>query len=402
MSNEKQEYEMGTLCLHAARRDGSGAIVAPISVTVAHEPQSLTQHGPYVYSRVSNPTRGRLEETIARLEDGTEGFAYATGQAAEEAVVGALRHHPYRPPVGEILHTHIIVHDDIYGGTRRLFNSYENTPGFQVSYVDMRQEGVIAAAVCPATKLVMCETPTNPFVNILDLRRISDETDSVAAENGQTIWKVVDSTLAPPVLQRPLQHGFDGSLHSATKYINGHGDLLAGLISARSGTFSTILRTLQKTVGNVLGAFECFLVERGIKTLDVRMERICENASAIAAYLADHTRAQRVYYPGLPDHPQHELAKRQMNGRFGGVVSVKFNATSAELDAIIARLELFPLAEGFGHFESEINHTATMSHGSLTDEQRAAAGITHNLIRFSVGGENKKDLLECLKRALAL
>jgi cystathionine gamma-lyase len=321
---------------------------------------------------------------VAELEGGIRGLAYASGQAATAGVLDLL-------DAG----SHVIAPVDFYGGTRRLFNEVRRRiAGLDFSFVDMTDATQVAAAIRPETRLVWVETPTNPLLRLVDLAAVA----ALGRERG--ILTVVDNTFATPYLQRPLEHGFDLVMHSATKYLGGHSDVLGGIVVARDFELGKRLVSLRSASGGVMGPFDAYLVLRGIKTLALRMERHCANALAVARYLDTHPTVERVYYPGLPTHPQHALATRQMTA-FGGVVSCVVRGDRATVGRVLDGLTVFTLAESLGGVESLAGHPATMSHSSVPPADRLAMGIPDNMIRLSVGIEDERDLVADLARALA-
>jgi cystathionine gamma-lyase len=363
----------------------TGAIMTPIYATSTYVQESPGVHKGYEYSRTQNPTRMAYERCIADLESGTQGFAFASGMAGTATILDLL-------PQG----AHVLASDDLYGGTYRLFTRVrERSAGLGVSYVDLGDRAAIEAAIRAETRLIWIETPSNPMLKLVDLAMVAE----IAKKRG--ILSVADNTFASPAVQRPLEHGFDLVMHSATKYLNGHSDMVGGIVVAgENKELAERMAFLQNAVGAVAGPFDSFLALRGLKTLALRMERHCENALAIAEHLAAHPKVARVHYPGLKSHPQHALARRQME-RFGGMVTAELKGDLATARRFLERVEIFALAESLGGVESLIEHPAIMTHASLPPEQRRALGIDDTLIRLSVGIEDIDDLIDDLDQALA-
>ncbi len=326
-----------------------------------------------------------MQAAVANLEGGTAGFAFASGMATTSTVLELLDSG-----------SHIIAMHDLYGGSYRLLeNVRKRSAGHDVSFVDLTQPTALEEAIRPNTRLVWIETPTNPLLKLVDLSAVA----AVARKHG--LMTVCDNTFATPFSQRPLEHGIDIVVHSATKYLNGHSDSVGGVaVVGDNGALRDRLAYLQNAVGAISGPFDCFLILRGIKTLALRMERHCANALAIARFLERHPRVERVHYPGLESHPQHALAKRQMNGCYGGIVTAVLKGTLDETRRVLERCELFSLAESLGGVESLIEHPALMTHASLPAAMRASLGINDGLIRLSVGVEDVNDLIAELQRAL--
>jgi cystathionine gamma-lyase len=362
----------------------TGAIMTPIYATSTYVQSSPGVHKGYEYSRTQNPTRMAYERCVADLESGAQGFAFASGMAATATVLELL-------DAG----AHVVASDDLYGGTYRLFTRVrERSAGLRTSYVDLGDRAQLEAAITPATRMIWVETPTNPMLKLVDL--------AVVAEIGRKrgILTVADNTFASPIVQRPLELGIDLVMHSATKYLNGHSDMVGGVVVVGDDReLAERLAFLQNAVGAVAGPFDSFLALRGLKTLALRMERHCANALAVARFLERHPRVARVHYPGLESHPQHDLAARQMHG-FGGMVTAELAGSLAEARRFLERVEIFALAESLGGVESLIEHPAIMTHASLPPEQRAALGIGDTLVRLSVGIEDEGDLLADLDQAL--
>lgn len=364
----------------------TGAVMVPIYATSTYVQSSPGEHKGFEYSRSHNPTRFAFERCIADLESGTAGFAFASGLAAASTIL-------------EVLDSgaHVIASDDLYGGSFRLFDKVrKRSAGLTFSFVDMGDLAAIEAAITPATKMIWVETPTNPMLRLADLSGIA----ALAKKHG--LITVADNTFASPFVQRPLELGFDIVMHSATKYLNGHSDVVAGVaVVGDNAEIAEKLKFLQNAVGAVLGPFDSFLALRGVKTLALRMQRACDSALAIAKWLSTRKDVERVIYPGLPSHPQHELAKRQMLGGFGGIISVELKGDVNTAKRMLERTRLFTLAESLGGVESLIEHPAIMTHASIPADQRAALGISDTLIRLSVGIEDCEDLIADLSEALA-
>jgi cystathionine gamma-lyase len=386
MTGQRNRHGLATRGIHAGQAPDptTGAIMPPIYATSTFVQSSPCVHKGYEYARTHNPTRMAYERCIADLESGTRAFAFASGLAAEATVLDFLDHG-----------SHIVASDDLYGGTYRLFTRVRaRSAGLETSYADLRDRAALEAAIRPETRLVWVETPTNPLLHLVDLAMVAE----VARARG--IYAVADNTFASPCVQRPLELGFHLVLHSATKYLNGHSDMVGGVVVVgEDAELGERLSFLQNAVGAIPGPFDCFLALRGLKTLALRMERHCANALAIAKHLARHKRVRRVHYPGLPDHPQHALALRQMTG-FGGMVTIELEGGLAEARRFLERVELFALAESLGGVESLIEHPAIMTHASLPPERRAALGIGDSLVRLSVGIEDEADLIADLDQAL--
>jgi cystathionine gamma-lyase len=359
-----------------------GAVMAPIYQVSTFAFQGVGQPGPFDYSRSGNPTRKMLETCLASLEGGTHGFALGTGMAAETTVLGLLH-------AGD----HIIVHNDLYGGTYRLLVSVVAKQGIEVEFVNLRDLAALRAAIRPATRMIWTETPTNPLMNLLDLAAIAE----VARQH--KITTVCDNTFLSPYFQKPLDLGIDVVLHSTTKYINGHSDVVGGALIVRNEALAQEIGFLQNALGTCQAPFDCFLVLRGIKTLPLRMEAHNKNTLTIAHWLEAHPGVAQVLHPGLTSHPQHALALRQMTG-FGGTFSFRVKGGRDAALRLLSRVRLFTLAESLGGVESLIEHPWTMTHVSMPEEARAAAGITEDLIRISVGIEHADDLVADMEDAL--
>ncbi|WP_419253358.1 trans-sulfuration enzyme family protein [Caulobacter sp. ErkDOM-YI] len=364
----------------------TGAVMVPIYATSTYVQSSPGEHKGFEYSRSHNPTRFAFERSIADLESGTAGFAFASGLAAASTILETLDSG-----------AHVIASDDLYGGSFRLFDKVrKRSAGLKFSFVDMGDLSAIEAAITSETKMIWVETPTNPMLRLADLAAIA----ALAKTRG--LITVADNTFASPYVQRPLELGFDIVMHSATKYLNGHSDVVAGVaVVGENAELAAQMKFLQNAVGAVLGPFDSFLALRGVKTLALRMERACQSALTIAKWLEARPDIGRVIYPGLESHPQHELAKRQMLNGFGGIISVDIKGGLAPARRMLERTRLFTLAESLGGVESLIEHPAIMTHASIPAEQRAALGISEGLVRLSVGIEACSDLISDLEAALA-
>ncbi|WP_337244463.1 cystathionine gamma-synthase [Luteimonas sp. gir] len=380
------QWALGTKAIHAGQSPdpSTGAVMPPIYATSTYAQSSPGEHQGFEYSRTHNPTRFAYERCVAGLEGGSRGFAFASGMAAAATLLELL-------DSGD----HVIAMDDLYGGTYRLFERVRTrSAGLTFSYVDLTDPDAFDAAVTDRTKLVWIETPTNPLLKIVDIQAIAER----AHRRGLRV--VVDNTFASPIVQRPLEQGADIVMHSATKYLNGHSDMVGGiLVVGDDADLAEQIAFLQNSAGAVQGPFDSFLALRGLKTLHLRMRAHCENAQALAEFLEGHDAVAQVIYPGLPSHPQHALAKRQMDG-FGGIVSVRIKGGHAAAQRFCERTELFTLAESLGGVESLVNHPAVMTHASVPPARRAQLGIHDDLVRLSVGVEDLGDLRADLDRAL--
>lgn len=377
---------LGTRAIHAGQAPdpSTGAVMTPIYATSTYAQASPGVHQGYEYSRSHNPTRFAYERCIAALEGGAHGYAFASGMAATATIL-------------ELLDTgsHVVCMDDVYGGTYRLFERVRRrSAGLDFSWVDLADPGAFEAAIRPQTRMVWIETPTNPLLKLVDIARIAER----ARSRGLIV--VVDNTFATPILQRPLELGAHIVMHSATKYLNGHSDMVGGIaVVGEEGELSERMTFLQNAVGGVQGPFDSFLALRGLKTLHLRMRAHCENAQALAEWLQTHPAIEKVVYPGLPSHPQHALARRQMSG-FGGMISVYLRGGIDAARSMMERCELFAVAESLGGVESLINHPAIMTHASVPLENRTRLGIADSLVRLSVGVEDVEDLRHELAGAL--
>jgi cystathionine gamma-lyase len=386
MTAAQQPLRFDTLAIHAGQRPDptTGAIMTPIFQTSTYVQSSPGVHQGFEYSRTQNPTRHALEACIAALEGAAHGVAFASGCAATHAVLSMLR-------AGD----HVIASDDLYGGTVRLFNRVlADRCGIQFTYVDLSDPAAIHAAFQGNTKLVWLETPTNPLLKVIDIRAAAN----AAHQHGALC--VVDNTFMTPYFQRPLSLGADIVVHSMTKYINGHSDVVAGIALTSDASLAQELHFIQNSVGAVPGPQDCFLILRGVKTLGVRMRQHAESAMTVARFLEAHPAISRVLYPGLESHPQHALAKQQMSG-FGGMITCSLKGGLSASRQMLERCQVFALAESLGGVESLIEHPAIMTHASLPAERRAALGIDDGMVRLSVGIEDIQDLLADLERALA-
>jgi cystathionine gamma-lyase len=381
------DWGLGTRAIHAGQSPdpSTGAVMPPIYATSTYAQSSPGVHQGFEYSRTHNPTRFAYERCVAGLEGGRRAFAFASGLAATSTILELLDSG-----------SHVICMDDVYGGTFRLFERVRRrSAGLDFSFVDLTDPGAFEAAIRPNTRMVWVETPTNPMLKIVDLRAVS----AIAKKHG--LLMVADNTFASPILQRPLEHGADIVMHSATKYLNGHSDMVGGMaIVGDNADLAEQMAFLQNSVGAVQGPFDSFLALRGLKTLHLRMKAHCENAQALAEWLQTHPAIEQAIYPGLASHPHHALAARQMDG-FGGIVSIRVKGGYAGAQRFCERTELFTLAESLGGVESLVNHPAVMTHASVPVERRAALGIHDDLVRLSVGVESLADLRHDLQRALA-
>ena len=388
MSDHARELHFATRVIHGGQQPDplTGAVMPPIYATSTYVQSSPGVHKGFDYSRTRNPTRDALQAAVANLEGGAAGFAFASGMAATATVLELLDSG-----------SHIVAMHDLYGGSYRLLqNVRRRSAGHDVSFVDLTDLAALESAIRPTTRLVWVETPTNPLLKVVDLSGVA----AIARKRG--LLCVCDNTFATPFVQRPLEHGFDIVVHSTTKYLNGHSDSIGGAAVVReNGDLQERLGYLQNAIGGVPGPFDSFLTLRGIKTLALRMERHCANALAIAEFLAGHPKVAKVHYPGLASHPQHAVAKRQMTGGFGGIVSAVLRGNLDDARRMLERCHLFALAESLGGVESLIEHPGLMTHASLPAEMRASLGIGDGLIRLSVGVEDVNDLIAELRHALA-
>jgi len=385
--SKKNKEGFETRAIHAGQKADptTGAVMMPIYTSSTFEQESPGVHKGFDYSRSINPTRKAFEECIASLENGEVGFGFSSGVAAISACVELLS-------PGD----HVIAMNDLYGGTVRLFNEIKTlSQGIEVTYVDMTDMQNVLEAKTDKTKMIFVETPTNPLLRVVDLSAIAD---FAKAEN---ILSVCDNTFASPYVQQPLNHGIDIVLHSATKYLGGHSDLIAGalVIGKKDDALVAKMANIVNSLGPITGAFDSYLILRSLKTLAVRMERHCENALAIAKHFESHKEISEVIYPGLTNHPQHELASKQMKG-FGGIISMNIKGGLEKSKSFLERTEIFALAESLGGVESLIEHPALMTHASLPKDRREKIGISDGLVRLSVGLESLDDLIEDIEQAL--
>ena len=379
--------KFNTKTIHGGQKpeEATGSVMPPIFQTSTFAQSSPGKHKGYGYARGANPTRTALENSFAAIENGTNGFAFASGMAAIDCVLRLLK------PGDEV-----IAGDDLYGGTYRMFTQLFQKYGLEFSYVDMNSVENVEKVITQKTKLIWIETPTNPLMKIADIEAISLKVKDINSE----ILIAVDNTFATPYLQRPLDLGADIVMHSATKYLGGHSDLIMGALMVKEEVLAKEIHFIQFAAGAIAGPMDSFLALRGIKTLHIRMQRHCENGIRVAHFLENHPKVGAVYYPGLENHPSHEIAKKQMKD-FGGMVSFKLKDESREATfQFLENTKLFTLAESLGGVESLVNHPVTMSHASIPKQERLKIGITDNLVRLSVGIEDIEDLLADLEQAL--
>ncbi len=386
MPDPSPTHGFATRAIHAGQAPdpATGAVVTPIYATSTYVQTSPGVHQGFEYARSQNPTRFAYERCMADLEGGAAGFAFASGLAATSTVLELL-------DSGD----HVVALDDIYGGTRRLFEQVRRrSAGLRFSYSTLQDQAALEAVLTPQTRMIWVETPSNPLLKLVDLAMVA----AVARARG--ILTVADNTFATPWAQRPLEYGFDLVLHSATKYLNGHSDLIGGVVVCRGQELAERLSYLQNAIGGIAGPFDSFLALRGLKTLSLRMERHSANALRIAGWLEQHPKIERVLYPGLPSHPQHVLAQRQLRPGFGGMISAVVRGPLAEVTRFLSCCRLFTLAESLGGVESLIEHPAIMTHASVPPEVRQQLGFVDGLVRLSVGIEDVADLLADLAQAL--
>lgn len=382
---QAKDKKFATRTIHAGQSPdpSTGAIMPPIYATSTYVQESPGKHKGYEYSRTQNPTRMAYERCIANLEGGRHGFAFASGMAATSTILEMIDSG-----------SHVVAMDDLYGGTRRLFHGVrERSAGLEFSFVDLTDKSAAEAAIRDNTRMVWIESPSNPLLRIVDLPGIA------SLASGRDLLVVCDNTFATPYLQRPLELGCDIVMHSATKFINGHSDMVGGIVATSDNAFAEQLGYLQNSVGAVAGPFDSFLALRGVKTLDVRMQRHCSNAQAIAEWLERDKRVDSVLYPGLSSHPQHSLAKQQMDG-YGGIVTFFIKGDIENAREFLERCAVFALAESLGGVESMVDHPAIMTHASVPEARRRELGISDQLIRLSVGIEAIDDLIADLDQAL--
>lgn len=387
MSKSSRTQGLGTRAIHAGQSPdpSTGAIMTPIYATSTYVQQSPGVHKGFEYTRSHNPTRFAFEDCVASLEGGSKGFAFASGLAATSTILETLDSG-----------SHVIAMDDMYGGTFRLFERVRRrSAGLDFSYLDLNDEAALKAALQPNTRMIWVETPTNPMLKLVDLGKLG----KFARKHGLIL--VVDNTFCSPMLQRPIEFGADIVMHSATKYLNGHSDIVAGIaVVGDNAELREKLSFLQNAVGGVAGPFDSFLALRGLKTLHLRMRAHCENAMELARWLQRQPTLKRVIYPGLKSHPQHALAGKQMDG-YGGMISIEVNGGLRKARRMMERCKLFGLAESLGGVESLINHPAIMTHASVPADKRKRLGISDSLVRLSVGVEDVADLRAELEAALA-
>ena len=378
--------KFSTAAIHAGQDADptTGATIVPIYQTSTYTQESVGEHKGFDYSRTTNPTRVALEEQLAALENAKFGAAFSSGMAATSAVLNLLS-------AGD----HVVVTDDSYGGTYRLFSGVLTRYGLDFTYVDMADLAAVRAAVKPNTKMFWLETPTNPLLKLIDIRGVA----SLRDETAKNAVIVVDNTFASPYFQQPLSLGADIVVHSTTKYIGGHSDVVGGVALTSNSELYDVIKFHQNAVGGVPSPHDAWLTMRGAKTLALRMREHAKNAQVIAQFLESHPEVERVYYPGLASHPQHELARRQMSG-FGGMVSVTLKGPEQRAIDFASRMKYFSLAESLGGVESLICHPARMTHGSIPKDERERRGITDGLLRLSVGIEDVEDLVADLQQAL--
>ncbi|NEX91702.1 cystathionine gamma-synthase [Caulobacter sp. 17J65-9] len=384
MADLPNRLGFATRTIHAGQHPDptTGAVMTPIYATSTYAQESPGVNKGYEYARGKNPTREAFERVVADLENGVQGFGFGSGMAATSTILELL-------DAG----AHVLAGDDLYGGTYRLFERVRRrSAGLSFDYVDFSDPAKVEAAITPQTKLLWVETPTNPLMKLADLEALA----AIAKKHG--LLTVADNTFATPWAQRPLELGFDLVMHSVTKYLNGHSDMVGGVVVARTEELAKEVKFLQNSIGGVMGPFDAFLANRGVKTLALRMQRHCENAMRVARWLEAHKGVAKVYYPGLESHPQHELAKRQMRG-FGGMISCVVDGDLERTKRVLERFRIFTLAESLGGVESLVNHPAIMTHASVPKAVREAGGVSDNLIRFSVGVEDGDDLIADLEQA---
>lgn len=375
-----------TRCIHGGQQHDptTGAVNVPIYQTSTYAQSAPGEHKGYVYARGHNPTRHAFERAMADLEDGIAGFGFGSGMAAMDAILDLLP-----------ANAHMIASDDLYGGSYRLFERVrKGTTGLTVTYVDMSDVKNVSDAIKPETKMIWVETPTNPLLKLTDIAAVA------AVAKKHNLLSVIDNTFATPALQRPLTLGIDMVVHSATKYIGGHSDVIGGVVVVANQDLADKLKFIQNATGGILGPFDSFLALRGVKTLDVRMERHCTSGLKVATWLEKHPKIEKVFYPGLPSHPQHALAKKQMSG-FGGMITAVIKGDLNASRRMLSACKVFTLAESLGGVESLIEHPAIMTHASIPKEQREALGISDGLIRLSIGIESADDLISDLDEALS-
>ena len=387
MSDKKNQQGFSTRAIHAGQEPDptTGAVMTPIYATSTFAQESPGVNKGFEYARGKNPTRMAFEACIADLEGGVQAVGFGSGMAATSTALELL-------DAG----SHIVTGDDLYGGSWRLFERVRRrSMGLDFSYIDLSDLAAVSAAITAKTKMLWVETPTNPMMKLADIAALS----KIAKTHNLIL--VVDNTFASPYCQQPLSLGADIVMHSATKYLNGHSDVVGGVLIAKTPEMAAELKFLQNSIGGVMGPFDAFLVNRGLKTLALRMKAHCENAMKLAQWLETREGVKQVIYPGLESHPQHALAKSQMTGGFGGMVSVVIDGDLERTKRVLERVQVFTLAESLGGVESLVNHPAIMTHASIPKDVREASGVTDNLIRLSVGVENIEDLIADLDQALS-
>ncbi|MGE4601519.1 MAG: cystathionine gamma-synthase [Planctomycetota bacterium] len=374
-----------TRAIHAGQKPdpATGAVMTPVYLTSTYAQESPGTHKGFEYSRTGNPTRTALQQNLAALEGGRHGLSFASGLAATDAVLNLLG-------PGD----HVVAGDDLYGGTHRIFTQVYQRFGLEFDFVDSSDSQNLLGSITEKTRMIWLETPTNPLLKITDIAEVS----KICSD--RSILLVVDNTFATPYLQQPLELGADIVLHSTTKYLGGHSDIVGGALVTSDDELQERLSFIQNAVGAIPGPLDCFLTLRGIKTLAVRLDRHCENADKISRWLVEDSRISRVYYPGLEQHPGHEIASRQMSAAGGMISFVLADESEKEAREMVSRTEIFTLAESLGGVESLIEHAVSMTHGSIPPDVRKAAGLSDALIRLSVGIEDVEDLIEDLDRAI--
>jgi cystathionine gamma-lyase len=387
MTDDKKKLAFATRAIHGGQSPDptTGAVMPPIYAVSTYAQESPGVHKGYEYSRTQNPTRMAWERCIADLEGGTQGYAFASGMAATATLLDLLESG-----------SHVLAMDDLYGGTFRLFERVRRrSAALDFTFADLSDPKAALAAIRPGTRMIWIESPTNPMLRLVDIAALTE------TARKRSILTVVDNTFATPWIQRPLELGADIVMHSATKYLNGHSDMVGGVVVVADTGLAERIGFLQNAVGAVSGPFDSFLALRGVKTLPLRMRQSSESALAVALWLERHSRVERVLYPGLPSHPQHALALRQMKNGHSGIVTFFLKGGLAEARRFLERLELFTLAESLGGVESLVDHPAIMTHASVPPEIRAKLGISDSLVRLSVGIEETRDLIADLEAALA-
>lgn len=385
-SDNGRKLDFGTRVIHGGQHPDplTGAVMTPIYLSSTYVQESPGVHKGYDYARTRNPTRDALQAALANIENGTAAFAFASGMAASSTLIDMLD-----------ANSHLVASHDLYGGSYRLFEKIrKRSAGLEVSFVDLAKPEKFEAAIRPNTRMVWMESPTNPMLNLIDLAAVAQ------LARKRNILSVCDNTFATPFIQRPLDLGVDIVMHSATKYLNGHSDVLSGAVIVRDAALAERLAFLQNGLGAVSGAFDSFMLLRGLKTLAIRMERHCANGMKVAQHLESHPAIKSVRYPGLASHPQHALARRQMLGGFGGIIAAELKGDLATTRRFLERCHLFSLGESLGGVESLIEHPGIMTHAGLPPQMRADLGISDGLVRLSVGIESAADLIAELDSAL--